>query len=281
MIVELDGVQHEFPDDATQDEIRGVLSKHTKAEGSTIGRALSKAFEPITSIPSTYMGMVGEAKERIGRGAKQIGEGDVLSGAGNLALGGLDYVTSPISAPIHTIVGKPLQENLGVPEVLSETAAGFMLPIPKGLPRMGRGVPAAAVPSMLDVTLSEGQASRELPAIQREQAAVRGQSGPPAQRVAQEFMDQQAGQTAATRERIARSFDPFSGASPKRRRKPAMWCRKVSGGRRRKTRMPSTPPIRRRAAIQVKTMWGLLRASVRKSKVTCRCGPSRSSLTAS
>ncbi len=36
------------------------------------------------------------------------------------------------------------------------------------------------------------------------------QSGPPAQRVAQSFMDQQAGQLASARERIASGFDPFA-----------------------------------------------------------------------
>jgi hypothetical protein len=81
------------------------------------------------------------------------------------------------------------------------------LPLPRGLPR----APEVAAPPtrMLDTTLSEGQASRDLSAIQREQAAVRGGSGPQAQRTAQGFMDQQAGELAATRERIARGFDPF------------------------------------------------------------------------
>jgi hypothetical protein len=48
------------------------LEKHSGSKPS----ALEKAFEPITSIPSTYMGMVDEAKSRMGRGAKQMGEGE-------------------------------------------------------------------------------------------------------------------------------------------------------------------------------------------------------------
>jgi hypothetical protein len=51
------------------------LSSHTKAHESTI----SKAFEPITSIPSTYKGMVDESVARVGRGAEQIGQGDKAS----------------------------------------------------------------------------------------------------------------------------------------------------------------------------------------------------------
>jgi hypothetical protein len=62
---------------------------------------------------------------------------------------------------------------------------------------------------MLDVTLSEGQATRDLPLIQREQAALRGGSGPPAQRVAQDFMDQQKGELAATRDKVSQTLDPF------------------------------------------------------------------------
>lgn len=200
------------------------LTEHTGSKPSL----LEKAIEPITSIPSTYMGMVGDAKKQMGRGAKQMAEGDILSGSGNLGVGSVDYVTSPLAAPLHTIVGKPIEENTRAamegmfgPETagvvapivggLAEFGASLALPIPKSLPRFGRtAAPAAPPASMLDVTLSEGQASRELPAIQREQAAVRGQSGPPAQRVAQSFMDQQAGQLASARERIASGFDPFA-----------------------------------------------------------------------
>jgi hypothetical protein len=128
--VNFEGTEHQFPDDFTHDEISQALSAGGNQQQKP--NALEKAIEPITSLPSTYMGMVGEAKARMGRGAKQMGEGEGLSGAGNTALGGLEYVTSPFSAPIHTIVGKPLQENFGISEALSETVAGMLLPIPKG-----------------------------------------------------------------------------------------------------------------------------------------------------
>jgi hypothetical protein len=55
MIVELDGVEHDFPDDATQDQIRQALSSCSGAKNSTI-----------SSWPSTYMQMVEEGKEGCG-----------------------------------------------------------------------------------------------------------------------------------------------------------------------------------------------------------------------
>jgi hypothetical protein len=55
MIVELDGVQHDFPDDATQGQIRQALSSYSGAKNSTI-----------SSWPSNYIQMVEEGKEGCG-----------------------------------------------------------------------------------------------------------------------------------------------------------------------------------------------------------------------
>jgi hypothetical protein len=55
MIVELDGVEHDFPNDATQDQIRQALSSYSGATNSTI-----------SSWPSTYMQMVEDGKEGCG-----------------------------------------------------------------------------------------------------------------------------------------------------------------------------------------------------------------------
>jgi len=218
--VELDGVRHDFPDDATQAEIARALQQDAPAKSS--GQSLlSKAIEPITSLPSTYRSLVDQATELFGKGVGDLKSGNVLKGAGESALGGLEYLTAPVSAPVRTFVGKPTEDAVrsmtGSDRLASavgagmETAAGLVLPIPKGLPRMGRGEPPPVAPArMLDVTLSEGQASRDLPTIQREQAATRGNSGPPAQKAAQEFVDQQATELTNARDRIARGFDPFN-----------------------------------------------------------------------
>ncbi len=63
----------------------------------------------------------------------------------------------------------------------------------------------------LDVILSEGQTTRNLPAIQKEQAALRGTSGPSAQSRAQEFADQQRQQVAAARDKVVAGLDPIGG----------------------------------------------------------------------
>jgi hypothetical protein len=91
-----------------------------------------------------------------------------------------------------------------------------VLPIPKKLPRIGKLGEEARTPGLvndgpLGVTLSEGQTTGDLSAIQREQAAVRGQSGPPAQQHAQQFVDQQAAQVEAARGDIAKGLDPQGG----------------------------------------------------------------------
>ena len=181
---------------------------------STISGAVSSSLEPITSYPATYSEMNKEAREQVGHGVDQLSKHesawDVVKGVGNVGLGSLGYVSSPISAGIRTIVGKPIEEATGIPKEYTEFATSLALP---GI-GFSRIPGAAAVPKMptrgpLGVTLSEGQASGELPLIQREQAALRGQSGAPAHARAQEFATQQAEQLSAAKENIARGFDEF------------------------------------------------------------------------
>ena len=174
---------------------------------------LRQALQPILDIPKNYSKDVNEGVDRMKRGAAQAGEGDIIKGAANMGLGGLEYVTAPINAPIHSLVGEPIANVTGSDTAgnLADLAASILLPIPKGMPRLSGGAAktAEAPPKMLGVTLSEGQASRDLPAIQREQAAVRGVSGPPAQKAAQAFVDQQKAEVNAARDNVSRSFDPF------------------------------------------------------------------------
>ncbi len=77
-----------------------------------------------------------------------------------------------------------------------------------GLGARGRGPVAAPTPppgpnGPLGVTLSEGQLTRELPAIRAEQAAQRGQLGPDAERVAKAFNEQQAGEVSGAADTVA------------------------------------------------------------------------------
>jgi hypothetical protein len=189
---------------------------------------IDNALHPITSYPETYSRMNREATDHMSRGFDQMthpdsltdpqahGLYDVLAGAANMGLGAVEFVGSPVNAAIHTIAGQPIEENTGLPSQYTDFAASLALPIPKRLPRMPRIGEEAATQGRvaegpLGVTLSEGQTTRDLSAIQREQAAVRGQSGPPAQQHAQAFFDQQKAELEAAREKINTGLDPVGG----------------------------------------------------------------------
>jgi hypothetical protein len=98
---------------------------------------LQKALEPITSYPSTYNKMQHESREQMAAGVSQMEQGtakDIAIGAGKTALGAAGYITSPINAALRTVVGKPIEENTGIPKEYPEFAAGLMLPVPKNIP---------------------------------------------------------------------------------------------------------------------------------------------------
>lgn len=211
-----DGVEHNFPDDATEDEIRGALQDHVPAAKAKPSM-LDKALQPLTTWPETYSKMNKEARQQMSRGVDQIshpdGAMDVAKGVANTASGALGFVTSPINAVIDTVAGKPIEENTGIPSKYTDFAVSLALPIPKRMPRLSRMGEEAATPQLvkdgpLGVTLSEGQTTRDLSAIQREQAALRGQSGSPAQQQAERFFDQQGKQLDAARTDIAKGLDP-------------------------------------------------------------------------
>lgn len=157
----------------------------------------------------------------------EVGQlGNVASGA--LAVPAL--VTSPVTGAARSLIGhsydaiapgftpeekaKLAQSGIRVPSG-SQVADTSMLGIapargglpstfgPKATPPVN---PAANAP--LGVNLSEGQRTRELPLIQREQGALRGVSGDAAQARAKEFADEQAAQVAQAKENVARVLSP-------------------------------------------------------------------------
>lgn len=85
-----------------------------------------------------------------------------------------------------------------------EEASAVTMPRGRAVP-----LPARPTPGPFGVTLSAGQASGDLPLIQREQSALRGAAGPPAQHRAQAFKDQQTQQLEQAQEAVQRSLDPF------------------------------------------------------------------------
>lgn len=113
-----------------------------------------------------------------------------------------------------------LQSPEGADEAIG-VAAQFLPTSPaartgKAIARLAEGRPAARPtipppqPGPFGVTLSEGQATGDLPKIQFEQAALRKTVGSDAAHArAQEFSDQQKDQLAKAREGISKSLDPF------------------------------------------------------------------------
>lgn len=125
---------------------------------------VEKAISPITSYPATYDRMNKEARDQISRGVGQIsnpdsltdlkahGISDVLTGAGNVALGTLGYVASPINAAYRSIVGQPVEDVTGIPREYPEFAAqlatpGIGLPgaVKAPAPNIQRDIPRVAV----------------------------------------------------------------------------------------------------------------------------------------
>jgi hypothetical protein len=101
---------------------------------------IGKALSPIASYPETYSRMNHEARDQMSRGVDQIsnsgsltdpaayGMSDVLNGAGNIALGGLSYVTSPINSAYRSIAGQPIEDVTGIPREYTEFAGQLATP---------------------------------------------------------------------------------------------------------------------------------------------------------
>jgi hypothetical protein len=132
---------------------------------SPIGKALS----PVTSYWDTYQRMNKDAQGQVSRGVEQIsnsdslidpqahGISDVLSGAGNVALGTLGYVASPLNAAYRSIAGQPIEDVTGIPREQTEFALqlatpGIGLPgtVKAPAPNIPRPAPAAPVNEITD-----------------------------------------------------------------------------------------------------------------------------------
>jgi len=85
-------------------------------------------YNDIRDYPADYSQMVGEGVESMAKGAKQFKEGKVFRGAGNAALGALEYTTAPIQAGIRSAVGRPVEKRTGIPKQYTEFATALALP---------------------------------------------------------------------------------------------------------------------------------------------------------
>jgi hypothetical protein len=116
---------------------------------------VEKALSPITSYPETYQRMNKEARDHVSRGVDQVTDGhgivDVAKGAGNVALGTLGYVASPINAAYRSVIGQPLEDTTGIPREYTEFAAQLATP---GIGFTGKAPAPAIAPTK---TLKPGQ----------------------------------------------------------------------------------------------------------------------------
>ena len=123
-----------------------------------------------------------------------------------------ELAMSPATGASRSLIGHPYSALTGIPYEEAkrdvDTAMGALAPGRGGL-RAPVPLPARPQEGPLGVTFSEGQRTGDLPTIRREQAALRGQLGPQAESVASDFAEQQAGQVASARQRVAEGFDPF------------------------------------------------------------------------
>ena len=134
---------------------------------------------------------------------------------------------APFAGAARSLLGHPLAEGitasrklLGDPNQKSPAATYeeakegvdlAMMGLRAGAPRAPVPVPPRPVVPEFGVNLSRGQETGELAAIQREQAALRGQHGAPSQQRAQEFADQQRTQLEQAHEDVTRALDPVYG----------------------------------------------------------------------
>jgi hypothetical protein len=175
--------------------------------GKSAVSAMNEAFNPYSETAQAEM----QRRKNLGL-FEGLGE-TVKSGLniGSGVLGPVNLALSPITGASRSVIGHALSAapGGGTYEESKDKADIAMM----GLRPIGgfHGSPTPLPPKPtgpLGVTLSEGQATRELPLIQREQAAGRGQLGNRAQKRAQEFIDQQTQELAQARENVTRELDP-------------------------------------------------------------------------
>jgi hypothetical protein len=122
----------------------------SRSTGDIATSALHEAVKPLTSLPSTYADINREAREQMATGAGQLANPqsnwDYLKGAGNIVGGGLNYVASPITAPMRSFASRPLEETTGIPKEYTEFALSLLPWMPKGTGVVRAGE-AASVPT--------------------------------------------------------------------------------------------------------------------------------------
>jgi hypothetical protein len=151
---------------------------------------LQRALSPITSYPETFMRMNQEASDQVSHGFDQLNSPETYTwdtpatgsefdtvaprgltnfekGLGNMALGSLGYVGSPISAAYRSLLGQPVEDLTGIPREWTEFAAQLATPglgLPKIAGKLPLGAPRLVGNGPMGIASREALASQELAA---------------------------------------------------------------------------------------------------------------------
>ncbi len=167
-----DGTQVDFGDMPPEQIKSMIAQKFPDAEKQATAPKgfLESAMIPINTYPATQHEMAKSGLARMDQGVDQIRSGvnlaldkearskltpaeeaaagplSMAKGAGNLALGGMEYVSSPITAAYRTVIGNPVEQVTGIPKEITEF--GAMLATPGlGLTRLPRSMPKVTPPA--------------------------------------------------------------------------------------------------------------------------------------
>lgn len=196
-IIEFDGTKHYFPDDASRDEIAHALMGFDKGKEApptdwSPSSIAKNAVAPITDIPQEYSKEVNQSVDQMRQGVNEFGA-HPLKGATDVGLGAAGYLSSPLSAPIHSLVGKPVENVTGSPMAgsFADLAASLALPMPKGIPRLGKSADAAA-PSTeeLHAAAVKGFESPEVSQLAVKPSALKGFSSSALQQLTDMGLDE-------------------------------------------------------------------------------------------
>jgi hypothetical protein len=210
---------------------RGVLERAGEAvweTGKAGVEALGKMVVPPTKEEAAaYLGPSGAWRSFKETGAGLLGLATPITapiaGVESVAASGLGAAQRELEKGIAKGVGavspeaqQKLEANIPSSEQAYETAKPYAGAALSAIQPARRAVSAPAMPPApnkgpLDVTLSEGQLTGALPAIKREQAALRAQAGSPEYEHAQAFKTQQTGQIEAAKDKLMADLDAFGG----------------------------------------------------------------------
>jgi hypothetical protein len=135
------------------------------------------AIRPITSYLPTQRQYALEGADQVRQGWRDFmgqtlsdhpSEDDLMDAANrglfHMALGAANWLGSPINAGIHTLIGQPAEDAIGIPSTYTDFAAGLALPFVKGLRGVGTTLAEPArVPRSSSAALADTATAQRAP----------------------------------------------------------------------------------------------------------------------